>query len=125
MFCMLEWSLHYTCMLLSQTLIHDQLPTAVILICVILRRGSLDLSLTSQVDFMTTQMSEMQREVDDKQKMDTALKAAEQARKAVRPKTCKTLQQMPVLQCARMQAEVHSPKNVGSFVARDQSKAPV
>lgn len=33
---------------------------------------------------MTTQMTEMQREVDDKQKMEAALKAAEQARKEVR-----------------------------------------
>lgn len=36
-----------------------------------------------QVDFMTTQMCEMQHEVDDKQKTETALKAAEQARKQV------------------------------------------
>lgn len=33
---------------------------------------------------MTTQMSEMQHEVDDKQKTESALKAAEQARKEVR-----------------------------------------
>lgn len=33
---------------------------------------------------MTTQMTEMQREVDDKQKMEAAFKAAEQARKEVR-----------------------------------------
>lgn len=42
------------------------------------------LSVAFQVDFMTTQMTEMQREVDDKQKMETALKAAERARKEVR-----------------------------------------
>ena len=32
---------------------------------------------------MTSQMTEMQREVDDKLKIEAALKAAEQARKAV------------------------------------------
>ena len=32
---------------------------------------------------MTTQMTEMQHEVDDKHKMEAALKAAEQARKEV------------------------------------------
>lgn len=32
---------------------------------------------------MTTQMTEMQHEVDDKQKMETALQKAEQARKEV------------------------------------------
>ncbi|KAL3151588.1 Centrosomal protein 135kDa, isoform B [Trebouxia sp. C0009 RCD-2024] len=42
---------------------------------------SIILQLNSQVDFMTTQMTEMQREVDDKQKMEAAFKAAEQARK--------------------------------------------
>lgn len=36
-----------------------------------------------QVDFMTSQMTEMQKEVDDKQRTETALKAAEQARKQV------------------------------------------
>ena len=36
------------------------------------------------VDFMTSQMTEMQREVDDKLKIEAALKAAEQARKEVR-----------------------------------------
>jgi hypothetical protein len=38
---------------------------------------------SSQVDFMTSQMSEMQREVDDKLKIEAALKKAEQARKEV------------------------------------------
>jgi len=37
----------------------------------------------SQVDFMTSQMTEMQREVDDKLKIEAALKKAEQARKEV------------------------------------------
>ena len=40
---------------------------------------------------MTTQMTEMQHEVDDKQKMETALKKAEQARKEVRKQTVKVL----------------------------------
>jgi len=38
---------------------------------------------SSQVDFMTSQMTEMQREVDDKLKIEAALKKAEQARKEV------------------------------------------
>ncbi|DBA89546.1 hypothetical protein WJX79_004564 [Trebouxia sp. C0005] len=42
---------------------------------------SIILQLNSQVDFMTSQMSEMQREVDDKLKIEAALKKAEQARK--------------------------------------------
>ena len=36
-----------------------------------------------QVDFMTSQMSEMQHEVDDKLKIESALKKAEEARKQV------------------------------------------
>lgn len=36
-----------------------------------------------QVEFMTSQMSDMQHEVDDKLKTEQALKAAEQARKQV------------------------------------------
>ena len=38
---------------------------------------------SSQVDFMTSQMTEMQREVNDKLKIEAALKKAEQARKEV------------------------------------------
>lgn len=68
--------------------------------------ASLDSLATLQVDFMTTQMCEMQHEVDDKQKTETALKAAEQARKQVRQKAWAKQQisrQMPVLCCACMQ----------------------
>lgn len=56
---------------------------------------------------MTTQMSEMQHEVDDKHKTETALKAAEQARKEVRQQAWakqQITQQTSVLHCACMQA---------------------
>lgn len=73
----------------------------------ILCHAILDRPVGLQVDFMTTQMSEMQHEVDDKQKTETALKAAEQARKEVRQQAWakqQITQQMPLPHFNCMQA---------------------
>ena len=62
-------------------------------------------SASSQVDFMTSQMTEMQREVDDKLKIEAALKKAEQARKEV----CCALSQLAFMRMSRVLPERHDP----------------
>ena len=64
---------------------------------------------TAQVEFMTSQMSEMQREVDDKLKTEGALKAAEQAGRevcALSTTSCNVAAVLPLAFCKNALKEV-------------------
>ena len=76
---------HLTC-LWSDRNLRDQVSKRATLSLSLTMRHLMPLTmvlLTLQVDFVTTQMTEMQREVDDKQRTEAALKKAEQAQKEV------------------------------------------